>query len=142
MRRCFRAGGQTRKNAAQHIHINGDEYLLRKPNPIHSPVQSQSLVRELSCTAFQPLNIAAVQNNTVSGSTVSSVAPTESNGVAVTINTRKKPARPFTSRLKKRSSMKPKIAAIKGEKKRTPNAVSPQMLVLTNCVSAISGGLL
>ena len=33
-------------------------------------------------------------------------------------------------------------AAITGEKKRTPNALSPQRVVPTSCVYAMSGGLL
>ena len=78
--------------------------------------------------------MAAVQNKTESGSTVISTAPTDVRGVAVMISSRKNPARALTSRAKKRSTIRLRMAAMTGEKKRTPNAVSPQSEVPRNCV--------
>ena len=109
-------------------------YLLRKPSPIQTPTQSQSTVLAVSCTARHPANMAAVQNNTESESTVMSTAPTAINGTAAVISTRKNPARAVTSSAKKRSRRKLKVAAMTGEKKRTPKAVSPHSEVPRNCV--------
>jgi len=90
-------------------------YLLRNPSPIQRPTQSQCRAVACSCTARQPASMAAVQNRTESGSTVISTAPAESSGVAVTISTRKKPARALTSRAKKRSTIRLRMAAMTGE---------------------------
>ena len=109
-------------------------YLLRKPRPIQSPTQSQGRAVAFACTARQPASMAAVQNSTDSGSTVIRIAPADASGVAVMMSSRKKPARALTSRAKKRSSMRLSTAAMTGEKKRTPKAVSPHKAVPRNCV--------
>src|SRR5439155_25467691 len=54
---CARAGLQSAKKTNQQSHCNNDVYLLRKPSPIQSPVQSQCRV-ESSWTARQPETIA------------------------------------------------------------------------------------
>ena len=61
-------------------------------------------------------------------------APTDNSGVAVMMSSRKNPARAFTSRAKKRSRRRLRIAAMTGEKNRTPKAVSPHKDVPRNCV--------
>src|SRR5689334_21211901 len=131
---CLRAGGHSANSTAQHKNWNNAVYLLRNPRPIQSPVQSQSVVRPFSWIAFQPLSIAAVQKNTDNGSTVINTAPAEIMGVVVAISSSKNPARALISRAKKRSRKKLIRAVRTGEKKRTPNALSPHSEVPKNCV--------
>src|SRR5207249_4309655 len=108
-------------------------YLLRNPRPIQRPTHSHEAVVALGWIARQPATIAAVQNRTENTSTVIRTAPADTNGVAVRISTRKKPARALNSRAKKRSTKKLRSAAETGEKKRTPNSVSPNRVVPRNC---------
>ena len=68
--------------------------------------------------------------------------PTPSSGVASNTSTSQKPVRPSASRVIQRSSNSPSAAPITGEKNRTPNSVSPQIVVLSHCAQAIIGGLL
>jgi hypothetical protein len=67
--------------------------------------------------------MAAVQNKTDRGSMVIKTAPAESSGGADD-HTRKNPARVHPRA--KNGDNEMRIAAMTGEKKRTPNAVSPQ----------------
>jgi hypothetical protein len=85
-------------------------------------------------TARQPEISAAIQNNTDNGSIVIKVAPTANSGVAALIGTSQKPIRALISRAKNRSSSRERMAAITGEKKRTPKTVSPHKWVPKNCV--------
>src|SRR5262245_7704195 len=132
--RCFRAGGHKAKNTAQQSHCSSSVYLLRNPSPIHNPTQHQSRVVPLPWQERHPATIAAVQNKTESGSTVISTAPAHIKGVAVIMSTSANPVLPYTSRAKNRNNIKLRIAAMTGEKKRTPKAVSPQRLVPRNWV--------
>ena len=86
--------------------------------------------------------MAAVQKNTESGSTVIMTEPNDVMGVTVITAKRTTAARPLTSRVKNRRRKMDVTAAITGEKKRTPNALSPQREVPRNWVTAMSGGLL
>ena len=72
---------------------------------------------------------AHIQQSTCGGSTVIKSEPTTSNGVAtVTINIQNAVRAPV-SRARKRRTMKLRMAANTGEKKRTPKSVSPPMNV-------------
>ena len=65
---------------------------------------------------------------------VISVAPTAIRGVTDIAATRQKAARPLSSRATKRSRSSDRMAAMIGEKNRTPNALSPHSAVPRNCV--------
>ena len=64
---------------------------------------------------------------------VISVAPMASSGVAVAARISNTPTRALTSRARKRNSINESVAAMTGEKNRTPNSLSPHIVVPRNC---------
>jgi hypothetical protein len=86
------------------------------------------------CAARQPVTRAAVQNKTESGSTVITVAPSASNGVTVMTKNNMNATLPPVSRAMSRSTSTDITPAMTGEKKRTPNSLSPQRCVPSHCV--------
>ena len=141
-RRCARAGGQAAKKTPQQTHWNRLVYLLNDPRPIQSPIQSHCRVEPPGCRARQPATSAAVQNRTDNGSIVINREPSAMSGVTLRMATAKNAARPLTSRARNRSSSSDNPAEISGEKKRTPNWLSPHRCVPRNCTQAMRSGLL
>ena len=93
---------------------------------------SQSRVLPSGCTARQPAIMAHVQHKTSGGSIVIKIVPMPSSGVAVATSSSQNDRRAPISRARKRNSIRLRIAANKGEKKRTPNSVSPNSEVPAN----------
>src|SRR5216117_3405056 len=109
---------------------------MNKPVLSHGPGEGSLF------TARQPATIAAVQNKTSSGSMVIRIDPAAASGAACNASVRKNAVRPLVWAPINLSTSTLTIAAITGEKNRTPNSVSPHNLVPRNCVYAIRGGLL
>jgi hypothetical protein len=83
-----------------------------------------------------------IQQSTSGGSIVISTEPTQSSGVASVATNTQNAVRGPASRARKRSTMKPMMAASSGEQNRTPNSVSPPMSVPIFCSTAMPRGLL
>src|SRR5262245_17132633 len=117
-RRCLRDWGQRQKKSAHDASCRIAVYLLRNPSPINTPVSNQpfKLLDGGNFTARQPVSIAAVQKKTDNGSTVISTEPAASMGVAVTMRSRKNPARALNARAKNRTTRRLRMAATTGAK--------------------------
>src|ERR1041385_7463652 len=123
------------------IHSRAATYFASNPKPTATPASIQSRVESRSM-ARHVIAIARVQKKTESASMVINVEPTASKGAAQAAAIVKKPARGLAYRDKNVSKTPPPSAARVGEKKRTPKAVSPQIVVPRNWMYAINGGLL
>ncbi len=113
-----------------------------KPGPSLCQPAIQSRVSPSGCTARQPAISAHVHHSTSGGSMVIRMEPAASSGTALTTSKNQNAAQPPISSAMKRSVIQLNAAAMTGEKKRTPNGVSPHKLVPANWIQAIPGGLL
>ena len=129
----MRAGFHSAKKITQLPKENGNVYLLKNPQPIQSPIQHQSF-NDRDSMACQPATIVSTQKSTFNGSIVIRIDPTDNNGAASTDKINAKAALRFTSLAINLNNTSDKRPAIKGEKKRTPNAESPQIEVPSHCV--------
>jgi hypothetical protein len=84
------------------------------------------------CTARQPASIDIVQQSTSGGSMVIRIVPTLMSGALVMMSRSRTPSRALETLAINRSMTMLSSAANTGEKKRTPNWVSPQSDVPAN----------